>query len=72
MPRLWSEAPCLHLERARDREGGSKTAWCTDCWRGECLGRGGGGGSQRSQMHPQATRNVKKQQKMGCFPHLLT
>jgi hypothetical protein len=24
MPRLQSEAPCLPLERARDREGGSK------------------------------------------------
>ncbi len=28
MLRLQSEAPCLHLERARAREGGSKTAWC--------------------------------------------
>ncbi len=24
----------LHLERARDCEGGSRTAWCTDYWRG--------------------------------------
>jgi hypothetical protein len=23
------------LERARDHEGGSKTAWCADYWRGE-------------------------------------
>jgi hypothetical protein len=28
MPRWSSEAPCLHLERARDCEGGSGTAWC--------------------------------------------
>jgi hypothetical protein len=29
---------CLHLERARDREGSSETAWCADYWRGECPG----------------------------------
>jgi hypothetical protein len=34
------EAPLLHLERARDCEGGSKTAWCADYWWGECPGRG--------------------------------
>jgi hypothetical protein len=34
------EALHLHLERARDREGSSETAWCTDYWRGECPGRG--------------------------------
>jgi hypothetical protein len=27
MPRLQSEAPRLHLERARNCEGGSETAW---------------------------------------------
>jgi hypothetical protein len=30
----------LHLERPRDRESGTKTAWCADYWRGECLGTG--------------------------------
>ncbi len=30
MPQLQSEAPHCHLERARDREGGSETAWCDD------------------------------------------
>jgi hypothetical protein len=29
---------------------------------------GGGGGSHRSQIHPHATRNVRKQQKMGRLP----
>jgi hypothetical protein len=29
-------APGLHLERGRDRVGGSRTAWCADYWRGEC------------------------------------
>jgi hypothetical protein len=27
--------PHLHLERASDREGGSRTAWCADYWSGE-------------------------------------
>ncbi len=40
--------------------------------RGECLARGGGGGRQRSQIHPQATQNVRKQQKTGSFLHRLT
>ncbi len=30
------EAPGLHLERARDRAGGSRIAWRADYWRGEC------------------------------------
>jgi hypothetical protein len=32
--------PRLHLGRARDREGSSEIAWCTDYWRGECPGKG--------------------------------
>ncbi len=40
------EAPHLYLERARDREGGSATAWCADYWGGGCAqARDGGGGS---------------------------
>jgi hypothetical protein len=30
------EAPGLHLERARDSAGGSRTAWRADYWWGEC------------------------------------
>jgi hypothetical protein len=38
-------APRLHIERARDCEGGLETSWCTDyCW-GKCSPGGGGGGS---------------------------
>jgi hypothetical protein len=44
-----SEAPHLHLERARDREGCSRTAWCADYGRGESRPGGGGGESHRSQ-----------------------
>ncbi len=40
MPRPQSEALCLHLERARDREDGSETAWCTENQQGERPGMG--------------------------------
>ncbi len=33
------EIPLLHLERARECEGCSETAWCTNYWQGEFLGR---------------------------------
>ncbi len=36
MPRPQLEALDLHLERAGDRVGGSRTAWCADYWRREC------------------------------------
>ncbi len=35
MPWPQSAAPDLHLERARDCVGRSRTAWCADYWRGE-------------------------------------
>ncbi len=34
MPRTQLEAPRHHLERAGDREGASKTAWCADYCQG--------------------------------------
>jgi hypothetical protein len=40
MPRPQSEAPDLHLERARDRMVSFKTAWCADSWRGGAPGPG--------------------------------
>jgi hypothetical protein len=43
------EAPRLPLEKARECEGGSRTAWCATYWRGGSAQPGGGGrGSQRS------------------------
>jgi hypothetical protein len=54
------------LERARDREGGSRTAWCADY-------RGGGGGSYRSQIslpsRPKYAKMVKNSQVF--FAHFL-
>ncbi len=35
MPWPQSAAPDLHLEKARDRVGSSRTAWCAEYWRGE-------------------------------------
>jgi hypothetical protein len=40
MPRPKSEAPRRHLERARDHEGSSKTAWFSDYWRKGVPGHG--------------------------------
>jgi hypothetical protein len=40
MPQPQSAVPHLHLERARDREGGSEIAWSADYWRGGVPGQG--------------------------------
>jgi hypothetical protein len=40
MPWPQSAAPDLHLERARDCVGCSRTAWCTDYWREGVPGSG--------------------------------
>ncbi len=39
MPWPKSEALGLHLERARDCEGGSRTDWCADYWKGGVPGQ---------------------------------
>ncbi len=80
MPRPNLGALCLHLERARDHEGSSGTAWWADYWQGSAWPGGGGGGSQRSQIslpsHPKCTKSVQKQCKNGAKAagslHLLT
>jgi hypothetical protein len=40
MPWPQLAAQDLHLERARDSVGRSRTAWCADNWRGECAVQG--------------------------------
>jgi hypothetical protein len=65
------EALRLHLERARDREGGSKTAWCVNYWRGSARARGGGGGSQRSKIRPHAAEIYKNGKNTGGFVLIL-
>ncbi len=50
MPQLQSEAPGLHLERARDREGGSKLLGAPTIGGGSAQPWGGGEGSQKSYM----------------------
>jgi hypothetical protein len=65
MPRPKLEAPRLHLERTRDREGGSRTAWCTDYGWGGVPGPGGGyGESHRSQISlPSRLKHMKTAKK---------
>ncbi len=72
MPQLQSEVPCLHLERARDREGGSKTAWCADCWQGECLGMGQWWRELKEVNKPPCqSKFTKTALKRGGFLHLV-
>ncbi len=61
------EAPRLHLERPRDREGGSKPAGAPTIGGGSVRAGGGGKGSQRSQICPQAPGKYKNGKKMGGF-----
>ncbi len=72
MPRLQSGAPGLHLERVRDRVGGSRTAWCADYWRGECPALGWWWRiSQKSYIPSQPYEIAKNGEKTGGFTHIL-
>jgi hypothetical protein len=64
MPWPQSAAPYLHLERARDRVGHSRTAWCADYWRGSARPWGGGGEVIYTFT---AVRNNQKRRKNGRF-----
>jgi hypothetical protein len=50
----------LGLERTRDREGDSETAWCTDYWRGECPGRGWWLRELKEAKKPPVGQNTRK------------
>ncbi len=72
MPQTQSEAPDQHLERARDRVGGSKTAWCADYWRGECPVRGWWWRrSQKSNKPSKLPERYENGEKTGGFAHVL-
>ncbi len=72
MPRPQSEAPCLHLERARDREGSSRTAWCADYWRGECPARGWWWRKLQKSNKPSKLPEIYENgEKTGGFTHFL-
>jgi hypothetical protein len=59
----------LHLERARDFEHGIESAWCTDYWQGEFLGRGWGWRElKEANKHPSHLKCLKTASKT----HLLT
>ncbi len=72
MPRPLSESPDLHLERARDSVGGSRTAWCANyLWGGSARSRGGSEGGHRSQIsllgRQKYTKTVKKRVVLRMF-----
>ncbi len=65
------KAPGLHLERARDRAGGSRTAWRADYWRGGVPGLGvGWSDSLKSYKPSQPYEIAKNGEKMGGFAHV--
>jgi hypothetical protein len=71
MPRPQSEAPDLHLERARDRVGSSRTAWCANYWRGERPVQGWWWRGHRSQIsllsRPKYMKTMKKRAVLRTF-----
>ncbi len=72
MPQLQSEAPNLHLERARDHVGGSRTAWCADYWRWGVPGpEVVVEGITEAKKAYKAALNRQKLQKTGGFTHVL-
>ncbi len=72
MPRPQSGALGLHLERARDRVGGSRTAWCADYWWGECPALGWWWRvSQKSYIPSQPYEIAKNGEKTSGFAHVL-
>ncbi len=66
------EAPGLHLERARDRAGDSRTAWCADFWRGECPAQGWWWRDSKKSYKPSQQYEIAKNgEKTGGFAHIL-
>jgi hypothetical protein len=71
MPWPQSAAPDLHLQRARDRVGRSRTAWCADYWRGECSVQGwwwkGSQKSNKPSKPPEIAENGEKRTVLRTF-----
>ncbi len=66
------EAPDLHLERARDRAGGSRTAWCADYGRGECPAQGWWWRELQKSYKPSKPPEMHENgEKTGGFAHIL-
>ncbi len=63
-----SAAPDLHLERARDCVGRSRTAWCADYWWGEWPALGWW---WRGHIYLQPYEIAKNGEKTGGFAHVL-
>jgi hypothetical protein len=73
MPLPWLAVPRLHLERARDHEGGSEIAWCTDYWWEECLVRGWWWWRELKEVNkpPCSPKFTKPAPKIASFLHFL-
>jgi hypothetical protein len=72
MPRRYSEAPDLHLERAGDHVGGSRTACCTSYWQGERPVQGWWWrGSQKPNKPSKPPEIYENGKKKGGFKHVL-
>ncbi len=72
MPWPQSAALELHLERARDRMGHSRTAWCADYWRGECPVQGWWWrGSQKPNKPSKPPEIDKNSELTDGFAHIL-
>jgi hypothetical protein len=70
MPQL---EPRLPLERARECEGGTETAWCADYQRGGVPGQGVVVEQVKKGKQPlSCLKYTKTAPNMGGFPHLLT
>ncbi len=71
-PQSGSQQSGLHLDRARDLAGGSRTAWYADYWRGECPARGWWWrDSYKSYIPSQPYEIAKNGEKTGGFTHVL-
>jgi hypothetical protein len=72
MPWPQSASPDLHLERARDRVGRSRNAWCADYWRGECPVQGRWWRGSQKPNKPSKLHEIDENgEKTDGFTHVL-
>ncbi len=73
MARPLSEALCMHLERARDPEGSTRTVWYADYWHWECPTQEWWWRESKKSNKPSEPPGMYENgAKTASFPHLLT